>query len=245
VLEGVDVEVAPGEWLGVIGPNGSGKSTLLRVLSGHLPAAGVVAVAGHELLAMRRRRLARTVAVVPQIPVLPEGMPVMDYVLLGRTPHIPYWGTESAEDLSVVRGVLDRLDLAGFEDRPLDELSGGERQRAVLARALAQQPLVLLLDEPTTALDLGHQQQVLELVDGMRRERGMVVVSALHDLTLAAQYADRLLLLHDGRVEAVGSAEEVLTVPNLSRHYRAGVTILRTSSGDIVVAPERSGQPTT
>ena len=136
---------------------------------------------------------------VPQNPVIPDGMTVLDYVLLGRTPYISAWGTESGRDLRVAGRVLAELDLESMADRVLQSLSGGELQRVVLARALAQEAPVLLLDEPTTALDVGHQQQVLELVDQLRATRSIAVLAAMHDLTLAAQYADRLMLLVDGR----------------------------------------------
>jgi iron complex transport system ATP-binding protein len=244
VLDAVDLEVAAGQWLGVIGPNGAGKSTLIRVLAGVMPAGGSASIDGRPISEMPRREVARLVAVVPQQPVLPDAMPVLDYVLLGRTPHISYWGTEGAHDLQVTTEILSRLDLTGFEDRPLGELSGGERQRTVLARALAQEPDILLLDEPTAALDLGHQQQVLDLVDGLRRERSMAVVSALHDLTLAGLYADRLVLLDHGRVRATGTPADVLTGPHLTKYYAADVRVLVTDDGEIVIAPRRRGRAT-
>jgi iron complex transport system ATP-binding protein len=241
-LDSIDLEVGPGEWLGVIGPNGAGKSTLIRVLAGLMPTQGSTLVDGRPIADLPRREVARLVAVVPQQPVLPDAMPVLDYVLLGRTPHISYWGMEGANDLRITNEILSRLDLAGFEDRPLGELSGGERQRTVLARALAQEPDILLLDEPTAALDLGHQQQVLDLVDGLRRERSMSVVSALHDLTLAGLYADRLVLLDHGVVRASGLPSEVLTGPHLTRYYAADIRVLVTDDGEIVIAPRRAGR---
>jgi iron complex transport system ATP-binding protein len=240
VLRDVDLEVGAGEWVAVIGPNGAGKSTLLRVLAGGLDATGEVRLGGRTVDGLSRREIARLVAVVPQQPVIPNGMRVLDYALLGRTPYLPFWAGEGAADVRRVQGVLQRLDIDKFAGRTLGRLSGGELQRVVLARALAQDAGVLLLDEPTTALDIGHQQQVLELVDGLRRERGLAVVSAIHDLTLAAQYADRLVLLDNGEVAATGSAEEVLTAPALSARYGAPVTILRDPSGGLVVAPRRS-----
>ena len=143
---------------------------------------------------------------VPQTPTIPEGMTVREYVLLGRTPYISYWGSESADDVAKVTTILGRLDLDQLDHRPMQALSGGERQRAVLARALAQEAGLLLLDEPTAALDLGHQQQVLDHVDELRRSSGIGVLSALHDLTLAAHYADRLVLIDNGLVAASGPA---------------------------------------
>jgi iron complex transport system ATP-binding protein len=153
-------------------------------------------------------------------------MTVAEYVLLGRSPFVSYAGSESRHDVEVARAALRRLDLRDFAERDLSSLSGGERQRAILARALAQEARVLLLDEPTTALDAGRQQQVLELVDELRVEEGLTVLSAMHDLTLAGQYAGRVVLLAHGRVVAQGEASEVLTVETIAEHYGAVVRIL-------------------
>lgn len=238
VLHGIDLEVDEGEWVAVIGPNGSGKSTLLRAVAGTLPVRGRIRINGHpeDEIAPSRSRL---VAMVFQNPVIPEGMTVLDYVLLGRNPYIPAWGRERPEDLRVVRQVLVDLDLESMADRVLHSLSGGELQRVVLGRALAQEAPLLLLDEPTTALDVGHQQQVLELVDGLRATRSITVLAAMHDLTLAAQYADRLLLLVGGATVALGRADEVLTVDHLRQHYGADVAVMRGPDGGVVVAPRR------
>ncbi len=242
VLHGVDAAVTVGEWLAVIGPNGSGKSTLLRVGAGLVDARGSVTVDGLPIGEMGRNEAARRIAYVPQTPVVPPGVTVREYVLLGRNPHIGYWRNETREDVRIAAEEMVRLDLAGLADRPLDSLSGGERQRAVLARALTQRPGVLLLDEPTTGLDLGHQQQFLASVDEMRIERGIAVVAALHDLTLAAQYTDRLLLLADGRVVSSGSASEVLTEERLRQIYEAEVTVLTDEAGRPIVVPRRLDQ---
>ncbi|MEV0713845.1 ABC transporter ATP-binding protein [Asanoa sp. NPDC050611] len=235
ILRGIDLSVAPGEWVAVIGPNGAGKSTLLRAIGGLLPAGGAVALVGTPIERLRRRARARTVATVAQSPVVPPGMSVFDYVLLGRTPFVSLLGRESAADLAAVRALLDRLDLTGFGDRELDTLSGGERQRVFLARALAQEPSLLLLDEPTSALDIGHQQEVLELVDTLRRDQGLTVVATMHDLSIAGGYADRLVLLTDGVVVAAGTAREVLTEEILSRFYRARVRVVDGVDGPLVV----------
>ena len=239
VLDGVDVTVAGGEWVAVIGPNGSGKTTLLRVVAGMHRSGGEVRLDGDQVESLSKRARASRVAVVPQTPVVPGGMTVLDYVLLGRNPHIPYWGTESPADIAVVRDLLEAVDLAGFGARAMSTLSGGERQRAVLARALAQEAGILLLDEPTAALDLGHSQQVLEYVDELRRGRGIAVLSAVHDLTLAAQYADRLVLLDRGRVAAEGTPRDVLTVEGITHYYGASVSIITDEDGNPVVAPRR------
>jgi iron complex transport system ATP-binding protein len=160
---------------------------------------------------------------------------VLDYVLLGRTPYIPPLGRESAADLSAVDEVLTSLDLTAFAGRRLDTLSGGERQRAFLARALAQGARILLLDEPTSALDIGHQQEVLELVDRLRHERGLTVLATMHDLSIAGEYADRMVLLAGGRVVASGPPREVLTEDLLATHYRVRVKVIDGGHGPLVV----------
>jgi iron complex transport system ATP-binding protein len=234
ILHGVDLSVEAGEWLTIIGPNGAGKSTLLRAVGGLLPSTAV-SLFGTPIARLRRRDRARLVATVAQSPVVPPGFTVFDYVLLGRTPYIPTLGRESTTDLAVVGDVLSSLDLSGFTRRTLETLSGGERQRVFLARALAQGAPLLLLDEPTSALDIGHQQEVLELVDRLRHERQLTVVATMHDLSIAGEYADRLLLLAAGRVAAAGPPAEVLTEELLSRHYRARVKVIPGDHGPLVV----------
>jgi iron complex transport system ATP-binding protein len=235
ILDRVEITVAAGEWVTVIGPNGAGKSTLLRAVGGLLRFDGAVSLFGTPTARLRRRERARLVAMVAQSPVVPAGMAVLDYVLLGRTPYIPVLGRESAADLAVVDEVLTALDLSRFAGRRLETLSGGERQRAFLARALAQGATLLLLDEPTSALDIGHQQEVLELVDALRVSRGLTVLATMHDLSVAGEYADRLVLLDGGRVAAAGGPHEVLTEELLARHYRARVRVVPGERGPLVV----------
>jgi iron complex transport system ATP-binding protein len=239
VLDSVRLTVEPGGWLAVIGPNGSGKSTLLRSVLGFHPHEGLVRIDGTPTHGMPRRERARCLAYAPQTPVLPEGITTRDYVGLGRTPHRPLLAAPRGIDRQVVDDVLPRLGLAPLADRPLATLSGGEAQRAVLARALAQQPRVLLLDEPTASLDLGHAQQVLDLVDQLRRQDGLTVISTLHDLTLAGQYADRLALLSEGQVVAEGTPADVITTESLRSHYGARAEIVQGPSGPAVL-PIRS-----
>jgi iron complex transport system ATP-binding protein len=232
--------VKPGEWLCIIGPNGAGKSSLLRAIAGVVPHSGRILVDGSPLTARSSRRRAQLVAYVPQSPVLPSGMTGAEYVLLGRNPFVTHFGRESELDHSMVDDVIDRLDLASLATRDVDTLSGGERQRLVIARAIAQEAPILLLDEPTAALDIGHQQQALELVDKLRREHGLTVVSAMHDLTLAGIYSDRLILMHAGHVVAQGPAGDVLRPETLGEFYGVSVRVHREDDGTIIVVPNRT-----
>lgn len=232
VLSDVSFKCGAGEWLSVIGPNGAGKTTLLRVLSGIIrPQQGSAQIGDRDLASMSPRQRARQAAVISQHPIVPPGVKVMDYVLLGRVPHLGFGLRRSEEDHQIVRDLLRRLQAEQFADVPLSDLSGGERQRIVVARALAQETPVLLLDEPTSALDIGHQLEVLELLDELRRERGLTIVSTTHDLTLAGQFADKLILLADGEVAAVGKPAEVLTPDVIEQHYGAQVEILSRNGG--------------
>ncbi|HEY2793428.1 MAG TPA: ABC transporter ATP-binding protein [Micromonosporaceae bacterium] len=239
ILRDVNVDVAPGEWVTIIGPNGAGKSTLLRAVGGLIAFSGSIDLFGTALHEQRRRDRARLVATVAQDPIVPPGMAVLHYVLLGRTPYIGPLGRESAADIDAVDLVLDRLDLHGLAGRRLETMSGGERQRVFLARALAQGASLLLLDEPTSALDIGHQQDVLELVDGLRRDHGLTVVATMHDLSIAGEYADRMVLLAGGTVAASGRPGEVLTEELLQRHYNARVRIIPGESGPLIVPVRR------
>jgi len=240
VLHDLPLTVGDGAWVGIIGPNGAGKTTLLRAIAGLTDFRGKVHIDGRPTSTLSRREMARLVAYVPQQPFIPRASVVVDYVLMGRTPYIPYFGVESAGDLDVVRAVLERLDLGGFAERQLGSLSGGELQRVVLARALAQRAPVLLLDEPTTALDVGHQQHVLELVDSLRSDHSLTVVSSMHDLTLAAQFSDQLVLVAGGVKVAEGPAPSVLTRESISEHFAADVRIIEEPDGGILVVPRRA-----
>ncbi|MCY3586503.1 MAG: ABC transporter ATP-binding protein [Acidimicrobiaceae bacterium] len=233
VLGGVNLAVSHGQWVNIIGPNGAGKTTLLRAVLGLVAYDGDISIEG--LTKLRRAERARKVAYVPQTPVIPRGMLVADYVLLGRTPHRSIFAGETSADREVAADVLERLDLVGFGDRAVQSLSGGERQRTVLARALVQQADILLLDEPTTALDLGHQQDVLDLVDALRRERGLTVIATLHDLTLAARYGDQVAILAGGVIAQRGTPGEVLTVANIAEHFDAQVRVIDDPEGPVIV----------
>ncbi len=248
----VDGEIRSGAWVAILGPNGAGKSTFLRCLAGTERHGGVVVVDDVRQGSVPIAEWASTVALVPQQPVVPEAMTVSEYVLLGRTAHIGWFRAEREHDRRRVAEVLDDLDLVDFAERRLDGLSGGELQRVTLARALATDARVLLLDEPTSALDLSHQIGVLELIDRVRRERGLTVVAAMHDLTLAGRFADRLLVLRDGVAAASGTVEDVLRGDVLSSAYGTEVVVLHDGAlGHVVVpgagrphpSPESKGRP--
>jgi iron complex transport system ATP-binding protein len=238
VVDDVSATVEAGEWVALLGPNGAGKTSLLRAIAGLLPSEGTVVIDGRSAASLDRRERARHLAVVPQEPETPPWLTVAEYVLLGRTPHLGPLAREGAADREAAWRALERLDLEAFVDRPLGTLSGGERQRAVVARALAQEAPVVLLDEPTAALDIGHQQQALELLDALRATDGLTLLAAMHDLTMAAQYADRVLLLAAGRIVADGPPAAVLTEAALAEHYGASVRIT-TVDDRIAVLPTR------
>ena len=240
VLSDLSLEVATGEWLGLLGPNGAGKSTLLKAIAGLVRHSGAIELQGKDSNSIRRRDRARAVAFVPQEPMIPLAMTVTEYVLLGRTPHLPYLGTEGRRDLEAAYAALDLLDLGRLAGRHMSELSGGERRRVVLARAIAQEADILLLDEPTGALDIGQGQNALELIGYLRSERPMTIITAMHDLTLAGQFADRLLMMAGGRIVAVGPAVHVLTADYIRDFYQANVEVVRVDGG-LAIVPVRNG----
>lgn len=243
IVHDISLGIDGGGWLCLIGPNGAGKTTLLHALAALLPHRGSIRIGAHGLSEMSRRDRARRIALVQQDSGIPAGIRVADFVMLGRTPYISYFGREGRTDRQVVGEVLARLDLLEFADRAVDHLSGGERQRVIVARALAQEPTVLLLDEPTTALDLGRQLQVLELIRDQQRAHGLTVISATHDLTLAAAYADRLALISLGGLVAEGTPVEVLTTATLGEHYGVPLRVIRDPDGGVAVIPLRAPAP--
>jgi len=226
VLEGVTLRVAPGEFLGLIGPNGCGKTTLLRVASGVLPArSGGVQIQGTPLAQFGRRNLARTMACLSQEFSLDLPFTVRELVLMGRAPHLPRIGGETKKDHQIAEHAMELVDVARIAERAVTEISGGERQRALIAMCLAQQPQVLLLDEPTSHLDIGHQLSVLDLIGQLNRQLGMTILAVFHDLNLAAEYCGRLLVLDRGRVAGLGTPHEVLTAPRIAQVYGATVLV--------------------
>ena len=239
VLRGVDLAVAAGEVVGLVGPNGCGKTTLIRALCRLVPArAGRLSLGGRDVAAISRTELARTVAVVPQSAVLPAGYTALEIVVMGRTPHLRFLEQETAEDYEIARAALRQVGAEDLAQRPVDELSGGERQNVLLARGLAQETPVLLLDEPTANLDIGHQMAVFRLVRELAAGRGLAVLTAIHDLTLASIYCDRVALMSAGRIMAEGSPETVLTRENIARVYGAEVMVVRPAAlGRPLVVP--------
>ena len=219
VLHDVAVSLEAGQVVVLLGPNGSGKSTLVKILLGHLRASGSIAWEGKELHSWKRRELARRVAYLPQSPAWEADQLVADVLRLGRVPYWGPFGTESTRDVQVVRQTAELLELTGLMNRRLDELSGGQRQRVFLGRALVQEPRAMLLDEPNTFLDLRYQVEMGRLLRTLAREHSIGVLMASHDLNLAGMFADRLMLLSQGRIVASGPANEVFNAELLSRVY--------------------------
>jgi iron complex transport system ATP-binding protein len=212
VVDGLDLDLPAGRITVIVGANACGKSTLLRALARLLrPAAGAVTLDGRAIHTLPTRQVAQRVGILPQSPVAPDGLTVLDLVSLGRSPHQTWWRQWSPADQEAVTAALAAMDMADLADRPVDELSGGQRQRAWLAMAVAQDTPVLLLDEPTTFLDLSHQIDVLDLVLDLNRRDGRTVVMVLHDLNQAARYADHLVAMKAGRIVARGDPARVVT----------------------------------
>lgn len=236
VVDGVSFQVGKGEWVGVLGPNGAGKSTLLRTAVGGTITGGDVSIGGKGMHTVQGRPRAHLVAYVPQRPLFPAGMSVFDYALLGRTPHMGPLATESSSDVVIVWEVLASLGLTSFATRDVASLSGGETQRVSMARVLAQRAPVLVLDEATAALDIASQHEVLELIDRIRIENGIAVVSAMHDLTAAAQFCDRVALIDQGRLRGVGSPKEVLREGLLREVFEPTVRVIDIEGSQVIVS---------
>ncbi|HZK25394.1 MAG TPA: heme ABC transporter ATP-binding protein [Oscillospiraceae bacterium] len=226
VLEGTTFHVSSGKFVGIIGPNGSGKTTLLKVLSRILqPTAGCVRIGEQSLSELTQKELARTMAVVSQDTNVGYQFSVEDVVLMGRAPYLGRFQSESLADYEIARHALEVTGCTHLRDRSILELSGGERQRVTIARALAQQPKVLLLDEPTSHLDIGYQQEILDLVKRLSTVEGLTVVAVLHDLNLAAYFCHELVLMHQGKILACGQPTDVLTADNIEKVYATRVLV--------------------
>ena len=239
VLGGISLEVGEGELVGVVGPNGCGKSTLLKLVSGVLrPHGGAISIGGIDVGTLSPRQLATRVAVVPQTAVIPPTFTALEIALMGRTPHLGLLQWEGREDYRKTQQAMELTDCWDLANRPIGLVSGGERQRILLARALAQETPLLLLDEPTASLDLAYQTSIFDLVMRLLRERGGAVLAAIHDLTLAAQYCHRIALVHQGHILVEGTAHEVLTKEHLRTVYGVEADLLtHPTTGLPVVLP--------
>jgi iron complex transport system ATP-binding protein len=226
IFSGLTLSLEEGEILGLIGPNSSGKTTLLKLMDGLLhPRQGKVLLREQELSRIPRPEVARMIAVVPQTMEVPFSFTVGEIVLMGRAPHLTRFGWEKRKDLDIARGAMALTDVAGLEERTFWELSQGEKQRVLIARALAQEPDVILLDEPTSHLDINHQVEINELIRSLNLERKLTVLHISHDLNLASEYCHRVVLLHKGSVFSVGTPAEVITEENIRRVYETTVLV--------------------
>ena len=240
VLDGVSLSVDAGDFIGVVGPNGSGKTTLIKLLSRVLkPRSGKIEIAGEDISHIPNRRLARITAVVPQETNVLFAYTVAEIVLMGRYPYLGALSFERGEDVAVAQDAMETTDVAQFADRLISQVSGGEKQRVVIARALAQEPRIMLLDEPTAFLDLKHQVGIYGVLQKLNREKQMTILAVSHSLNLAAQFCRRIIMLDKGRIAADGTPDEVLTGENIERVFEVKVRITRDeSTGAPQVTPD-------
>lgn len=240
VLKNISLEVHLGEVLALIGPNGAGKTTLIKSLSGVLPPkSGTARIRGQDVYQIPPRQRAKALAVVPQARNLPEDFTVWQTVLIGRTPHLGWLGQPDLKDIERTHWALERTGATEFAARKMGQLSGGEQQRVLLARALAQDTIVLLLDEPTVHLDLRHQSLILNLVRELAQEQPLAVLMVLHDLNLVALYADRVALLVDGELRALGTPVEVITPTRLMEAYQVPLQVIsHPENGTPLIIPD-------
>jgi iron complex transport system ATP-binding protein len=239
VLSGVELEVFQGEMLGLVGPNGVGKSTLISVMNGVIrPQRGRVLLNGEDVNLLNPKERAVRVATVPQNPAVIRGFRALDIVMMGRNPHLGFLEWEGEKDLKVCRNVMELTGTWRFADRFITSLSGGERQRVFIARALAQEAQLLMLDEPTAHLDIGFQSEILDVIEEVRHDSGVTVITAMHDMTLAAQYCQRIALMSQGVVYSLGRPEEVLTPENVFEVFGVQVSLMKHPvHGTTVVLP--------
>ena len=235
VLKGISLEVRPGEMVGLIGPNGSGKSSIIRALSRIVsPRSGRIIINGTDVTTLSRRDLARQIGVVPQIPILPSAFSAFEIVLMGRNPHLNLFQYEGAKEMAIAWEAMKLTGTISLAARRVNELSGGEIQSVLIARALAQGTPAILLDEPTANLDIGRQVEMLDLIKELCKDGTHTVLAALHDLNLACEYCDRLVLVYEGRVYAEGKPEQVIIENNIKEVFGAK---------DCIYAHPRTGLP--
>ena len=225
-LKEIDLQVRPGEILGILGPNGSGKSTLLKIMDGILrPQEGEILIKGNPLEGLKRTHVAKEIAMVSQENYFRFSFSTLEVVLMGRFPHLKRLQFEGKRDMEVALDALRATRTLELAERSIHKLSGGERQRVHIARALAQEPKIILLDEPTSFLDIAHQVQILELIVRLNRELGLTVLMVLHDLNLASEYCTRMILLNNGSISKKGRPEEVITYQNIEEVYKTVVVV--------------------
>ena len=243
ILTDITFALEQGDFLGMIGPNGSGKTTLLRLIDGILiPREGAIRLRGLPLQKMRRNEIAKTLAVVPQSSPLFFPYTVRAVVLMGRTPHLGGWRFEKSSDFMIAEHAMAKTDILELADRPMNRLSGGEFHRVLIARALAQEPQILLLDEPTAFLDIRHQVDFFTLLQDLSENQNLTVIAVTHDINLASLYCERIALIHEGRMKAIGPPEEVVTERNIQDVYRTAVIVDRhPMNGRPRVTPRREG----
>jgi iron complex transport system ATP-binding protein len=229
ILENISFDASGGDFIGLIGPNGSGKTTLLRSISRILkPHIGTVLLDGRDVYSLKSKEVAKKVAVVPQDTATSTFLfTALEIVLMGRTPHLGWLEQEGKKDYTIAKNAMNTTNTWHLADRPFTELSGGEKQRVIIARALTQEPKVLLLDEPTSHLDINYQVEILNLIKKLSEKEKLTIVAVFHDLNLAAQYCDYLILLNQGEIESIGAPEVVLTPENIKRVYHAEVLVKR------------------
>jgi iron complex transport system ATP-binding protein len=228
VVDNISFEVQPGEFVGIIGPNGSGKSTLLHMISGVEPTSGgSIELEGKSVASYSGKELARWLAVLQQDALPPVGFTVREVVEMGRYPFQNWLGDDREDAGQLIASIMDKLDLHQLMDRTIEQLSGGERQRVALGKVMAQQPRLLMLDEPTTFLDIGYQIQMMDYIRGWQREANLTVVAVLHELNLAALYCSKLLVLQEGKLVAMGTPEEILTSERIAQVYGTEPIVLQ------------------
>lgn len=241
ILDGINFSIEKGKLVSIIGPNGSGKTTLLRNISGALrPSAGSIKLWNKDITSYKKRELAKHIAYVPQSTMVDFGFTVMDVVLMGRSPYIGRFGSETHRDMEVAKDAMEMLGVLKLKDKKITQISGGERQRVAIACALAQTPEVIMLDEPVSNLDIQYQVQVLNLLKNLCSEKGMTVLVVLHDLNLASEYSDTVILLNSGRIEHMGSPYDVMTVPVIEKAYNTKIYMMTNPiSGKPYLMPAR------
>ena len=227
IIDGINMELESNDIIGVVGPNGSGKTTLIRLISGvYSPDSGRILIDGHDIRSLKSKKLAQMVSVVPQNPNLPSGITVFDLISMGRNPHLKLFEWSSSSDSTIINSAMKMTNIHNLAHRVLDTLSDGERQRAVISMALAQESPVILLDEPASNLDIANQKVILNTISNSVHTKNLAALLTMHDLSLAAQYCNRIIMISDGKIVAEGSPEKVITEQNIFLTYKTKVNVI-------------------